>query len=228
LLQENNVNLTTRILASASLLALTLTIPSALAAPAPAAGESTVVYSTPNDVLVKRADGQYINYTLPAGAAITVAGKKVPAGDVKPGTKLSGDLPGDSKVVTAISIVKGKIYQVDPPDKVTLSLSSGIKELTIPTGTTFTVGGKKVPVSDLKKDMDVEATVISTLPGSDATGNIPPDAPPARAGVILLDISEGAYLPPAGTNLPLFGILGCLAIALGFALRSNRFPRIKI
>jgi len=221
------VTLTNRILTSASLLALTLTVPSALATTPPAAGESTVVYSTPNDVLVKRADGQYINYTLPSGAALTVAGKKVPAGDVKPGTKLTGDLPGDSKVVTAVSVVKGKIYQVDPPDKITLSLSSGIKELTIPTGTSFIVGGKKLSVADLKKDMEIETTILSTLPNDDATGNIPPDAPPARAGVILLDISEGAYLPPAGTNLPLFGILGCLALALGLALRSNRFARIK-
>jgi hypothetical protein len=222
------VTFATRIVTSASLLALTLAATSAFATTPPATADSTVVYSTPNDIVVKRAsDGQLVNYTIPAGATISVAGKKVPASDVKPGTKLTDALPGDPKIVSGIAVAKGKVYQIDPPDKVTLSLAEGIKELTIPAGTTFTVAGKKVPASQLQKGMEVEATVVSTLAGPEAAGNVPPSDTPNQTGVILLAVATGDDLPAAGTNLPLFGILGFIALALGLALRSNRFALIK-
>ena len=197
----------------------------ALAVALPAIAQSTVVYSTPNDIVVKRADGQLLNYTVAAGTTISVAGKKVPASDVKPGTKLTDPIPGDGKIVTGISTASGKVYQVNPPDKVTLSLASGIKEVTVPAGTSFTVGGKKVGVSDLKKDMPVEATIVATTSGSDATGNTPPSSTPALTGPIVLDIAGGDDLPAAGTNLPLYGVLGFFILALGLALRSNIFAR---
>jgi hypothetical protein len=214
LLQENNVILT-NVRKYAPLLALAVALP--------AVAQSTVVYSTPNDIVVKRADGQLMNYTVAAGTSFTVAGKKVSASDVKPGVKLTDPIPGDPKVVTGISTASGKVYQVSPPDKVTLSLASGIKEVTVPAGTSFTVGGKKVGVSELKKDMPVEATIVATTSGSDATGNTPPSSTPALTGPIVLDIAGGDDLPAAGTNLPLYGVLGFIILALGLALRSNRF-----
>jgi hypothetical protein len=215
-----------RFLKSAPLLAIALTACTALPAIAQSTA-STVVYSSPNDIVVKRAsDGQLLNYTLPAGATISVAGKKVPASAVTAGTKLTDALPGDPKVVTGISVEKGKVYQVSPPDKVTLSLTAGVKELTVPAGTTFTVGGKPMTLAQLQKGMDVEATIVSTLGTSDATGNVPPDTTPAQAGTILLSVSTGEPdLPLAGTNLPLYGVLGFIALMLGLALRSNCFGR---
>jgi hypothetical protein len=217
LLQENNVTLNSHIRTFAPLLALAVALP--------AIAQSTVVYSTPNDIVVKRADGQLLNYTVAAGTTISVAGKKVPASDVKPGTKLTDPIPGDGKVVTGISTASGKVYQVNPPDKVTLSLASGIKEVTVPAGTSFTVGGKKVSVSELKKDMPLEATIIATTSGSDAAGNTPPASTPALTGPIVLDIASSDDLPAAGTNLPLYGALGFIILALGLALRSNIFAR---
>ena len=185
---------------------------------------STVVYSTPNDVVVKRAsDGQLLNYIVPAGATISVAGKKVPASDVKPGDQITDALPGDPKVVTGVSPAKGKVYQVSPPDKVTLSLPEGIKELTVPAGTTFTVAGKRLTIGELQKGMDVEATVVATTAGSDTTGNVPPSSTPAQSGPILLAIASGDDLPAAGTHLPLFGVLGFIILSFGLLLRSKRF-----
>ena len=87
------------------------------------------------------------------------------------------------------------------------------------------MGGKKVGISDLKKDMAVEATIVATTSGSDATGNTPPASTPALTGPIVLDIAGGDDLPAAGTNLPLYGVLGFIILALGLALRSNRFAR---
>ena len=86
------MTLTSRICTSASVLALALTTAGAVA-------QSTVVYSTPTDVVVKRADGQFVNNTITASTMLNVAGKDMPAAAVKPGTKLTKDLP-DGKIVT--------------------------------------------------------------------------------------------------------------------------------
>ena len=217
------MNTLCRHLKSAPLLALALavsgTVPALAADPGP-----TVVYVSTGDVVVKGADGKLLNYTTPSGTMVTVAGKKVAASGLKPGTKLDTPPAGDPKTVTGISVETGKVYQVDPPDKVTLTLAQGIKELSIPAGTTFTVGGKPVPVGGLQKGMEVSATIV-TVGGTAAT----PPATPPQSGTILLASEAGdeEKLPEAGTNLPLFGVLGFSALLLGFALRSNRFSGNK-
>jgi hypothetical protein len=219
------VNTTSRLLKSASLLAIV----ACTALPAIAQSASTVVYSSPTDVVVKRAsDGQLINYTIPAGTALSVGGKKVPAADVKPGTKLDAAVTGDAKVVTGVTVETGKVYQVSPPDKVTLSVTSGVSELVVPAGTTFMVDGKALTIGQLAKGMSLQATIVATTAGSDATGNTPPASTPAQAGTILLNVAAGADdLPAAGTNLPLYGVIGFGLLMLGFVLRTNRFARNK-
>jgi hypothetical protein len=213
-----------RFLKSAPLLAVALA--ASTAAPAfAAAGESTVVYVSTGDVVVKSADGKLLNYTTPAGTMVTVAGKKVPASGLKPGAKLDAPPAGDPKSVTGVSVETGKVYQIDPPDKVTLTLAQGIKELSIPAGTTFTVGGKPVPAGQLQKGMEVSATIVTV---SSAAPTAAPATPP-QSGTILLAAADGEEekLPEAGTNLPLFGVLGFSALLLGFALRSSRFSANK-
>lgn len=221
------MNIASRFFKSAPL--LTIALAACCALPAVAQSASTVVYASPTDVVVKRAsDGQLINYTIPAGTAVTVDGKKVPAGELKPGAQLTAAVPGDAKVVTGITVETGKVYQVSPPDKVTLSVTSGVSELTVPAGTTFTVDGKSLTIAQLQKGMAVQATIVATTASSDATGNTPPASTPAQAGTILLAVAAGADdLPAAGTNLPLYGILGFTALMLGLGLRSNRFARNK-
>jgi hypothetical protein len=187
-------------------------------------GESTVVYVSSVDVVVKTADGKLLNYTTPSGTTVSVGGKQVPASGLKPGAKV-GSLPGDPKPVSGISVETGKVYQVDPPDKVTLSLAQGIKELSVPSGTTFTVGGKPVSIGQLQKGMEVTATVVTV----GATASTSPATPP-QSGAILLAVDASAApssstLPEAGTSLPLIGVLGLFSIALGLGLRARLFSR---
>jgi hypothetical protein len=212
---------------AAPLLAIALTACATLPAIAQSVA-STVVYVSSGDVVVKRAsDGQLLNYTVSPTTIVSVDGKKLPASGLKPGTKLTDALPGTPKTVSEVSIAKGKVYQVDPPDKVTLSLASGIKELTVPAGTTFTVAGQPIDIGKLQKGMDVEATVV-TLAAADATATTPPASTPDQTGTILLAItSSEPTLPDAGTNRPLFGILGLITLMLGLGLRSGRLARIR-
>ncbi|WP_213803921.1 hypothetical protein [Granulicella sp. dw_53] len=207
------------------LLMATLGLASVLPAAAQTAA-STVVYVSGDALVVKRADSKIFNYTIPASYRFTVAGKQLGLDGLKPGTQLTEPITAPSpKVVSDVSVVKGKVYLVSPPDKVTLSLTEGIKELTVPAGTTFTQDGKSVTIAQLQKGTLVEATMVTTLDTEDASGTTPPQTPP-QSGALLISATAGeSSLPVAGTHLPLFGILGFIILAAGLALRSNRFSR---
>lgn len=189
--------------------------------PAIAQAQSTVVYAGGNDVVVKSADGKLLNYTVGADSKLNVGGKEVPAGEVKPGSKLTAPPSGNPQVVTAVNVVKGTVYGITPPDGVTLSLPEGVKDLTVPAGTTFMVDGKRLTVSELKNNMVVEATVVTT--GAD--GSASATSTPGQSGALLVaKTATDADLPAAGTHLPLFAATGLMLFSLGLGLMGWRRP----
>jgi hypothetical protein len=201
---------------------LVLGASAALPAVAQASGAtSTVVYAGGDDLVVKASDGKLLNFTVPAGTKLTAGGKQVSVAELKPGAKLTAPVAGTGQIVTGVSVTKGKVFGVTPPDGITLSLAEGTKDLVIPAGTTFMVDGKKLTVAELKAGMTVEATIISTAAdGSSATST------PAPAGTLLVAKAAAAEedLPAAGTHLPLFGALGAGCLALGLVLLTFRKP----
>lgn len=199
----------------AALLALTASAKLPAAAQAPSSGPaSTVVYAGGNDLVIKSAEGKLLNYTVPAGAKFTAGGKQVGISDLKTGTKLTAPVAGTPQVVTAVSVVKGKVYSVTPPAGVTLSLPEGVKDLMVPAGTTFEVDGKKLTLADLKAEMPVEATILTTAAEGTSVAT-----PPAQAGALLITKADGeGDLPAAGTLLPLFALTGLALLTAGFAL----------
>jgi hypothetical protein len=204
-----------------TLLALAASAALPAVAQAPSSGPtSTVVYVAGNDLVIKAADGKLLNYMVAPGSKFTAAGKPATIADLKAGTKLTAPVSAgsDPTIVTGIQVVKGKVYGVTPPDGVTLSLAEGTKDLVVPTGTTFMVDGKPLKVSELKNNMMVEATIVSV-----DTSGTSASATPALTGALLVAKTGGAAedLPAAGTNLPLFGGLGLLCLALGFTLINN-------
>jgi len=205
-------------LATAALFAVSAIL-SAPAQDKPTSGpSSTVVYVGGNDLVIKASDGKLLNYTVPSGVKFSVGGKPVSIADLHPGTQISAPSSTgfDPAIVSAISIVKGKVYAVTPPDGVTLLLSEGVKELVVPSGTTFMVDGKPLKVGDLKPDMMVQATIVTTA--ADFTTASATSTPPL-AGVLLVAKTAAADdMPSAGTNLPLYGGMGMVALLLGFAL----------
>lgn len=194
-------------------------------AQAPSSGPtSTVVYAGGDDLVIKSADGKLLNYTVPAGTKLTAGGKQVGVSELKPGTKLTAAVAGTPQVVTGVQVVKGKVYGITPPNGVTLSLPEGVKDLTVPAGTTFTVGGKQLTVAELKNDMMVEATVVTTA--ADGTSA---SSAPAQTGALLVAKTGGEDdLPAAGTNLPLFAALGAGFMAAGLLLMGIRKPSEQV
>lgn len=202
-----------------ALLALSASAALPAAAQAPSSGPaSTVVYAGGDDVVVQSSDGKLLNYTVAPGTKFAAGGRQVGLSELKPGTKLTAPVPGTPQIVTAVSVVKGKVYSVTPPTGITLSLSEGVKDVSVPAGTTFAVDGKKLSLAELKADMMVEATIVTTS----ASGTSVTTAP-AQAGALLVAKADGeGDLPAAGTHLPLFGVLGVVLLLAGFALMSVR------
>jgi hypothetical protein len=203
----------------AAIFALAVSAAVPATAQAPSSGpNSTVVYAGGDDLVVKASDGKLLNYTVPAGAKLTAGGKQVGLSDLKPGTKLTAPVSGTPQVVTGVQVVKGKVYGITPPNGVTLSLAEGVKDLTVPAGTTFMVDGKKLTVAELKNDMVVDATVVTTAADGTSAGSTPP-----QSGALLVAKAAGEEdLPAAGTHLPLFAALGMGFMAAGFSLMGFR------
>jgi hypothetical protein len=191
----------------------------ALAQEKPTSGAaSTVVYVSGNDLVIKAASGKLLNYTVPAGTKFSADGKNASLAELKPGTKLTAAVSTgfDPQVVSGIAVVKGKVYAVTPPDGVTLLLSEGVKELAVPAGTTFTVDGKAMKLGELKPDMMVDATVVTTGDATVASAT----ATPVLVGALLVAKTGAADdMPSAGTSLPLYGLVGLVLIGLGIGMR---------
>jgi hypothetical protein len=203
---------------------LVLAASTALPALSQASGmTSTVVYAGGDDLVIKASDGKLLNFSVPRGTMFATGGKQVPLSELKPGAKLTAPVStgSDGMIVTSVDVAKGKVFAVNPPDGVTLSLAEGAKELTIPAGTTFMVDGKKLSASDLKVGMMVEATIVTIAPDGASAGSAP-----APSGALLVAHAAGSAedLPAAGTNLPLFGILGASLLAFGLVLLNFRKP----
>ncbi len=187
-------------------------------AQAPSSGPtSTVVYVGGNDLVIKSSDGKLLNYTVPSGVKFTSGGKQVGLSELHPGTKLGAPVSTgfDPQVVSGVAVVKGKVYAVTPPDGVTLLLSEGVKELSVPTGTTFMVDGKPLKVADLKPDMMVEATIVTTAAPDATSASV---TPPMSGTLLVARTASADDMPAAGTNLPLYGVMGAITLLFGIGL----------
>jgi hypothetical protein len=192
---------------------------------------SIVVYVGGNDLVVKASDGKLLNYSVASGTKFAVGDKQETLAELKPGEKLTKEVATgfDPQIVSGVKVVKGKVFAATPPDSVSLLLADGIKELTVPSGTTFMVDGKPLTIKDLKPDMMVEATVVTTV-ADDATpevANAPAPPAPPMAGALLVAKTMGSgesSVPLAGTNLPLYGLIGMCLLALGVGLMLWRRP----
>jgi Rieske Fe-S protein len=168
--------------------------------------------------------------------------------DLKPGMKLERTITTTTtpKTVTTVQTVTGKVWQVSPPNSVILQLEDGTtQKFNIPKNQKFTVNGEEKDAWGLRKGMKISATKVVEEPQSmveherQVTGTLPPPpAPPAPDQPILIAMvkvsppaqpqasgaapAENAELPKTASLLPLVGLLGTLALAVGIGLRVAR------
>jgi hypothetical protein len=143
--------------------------------------------------------------------------------------------------VTTLRTVNGKVWHVNAPHLI-LSFPEGEnKAYTVPDGIVFHIGGEDKTVFDLRKGMNISATVLKVEPVQSVsvhtvvTGQAPPrpnvtfegpmliepnrDTPALMAAVAQPPAEE---LPNTASLVPLVRLLGFLSMALYAGLRIVR------
>jgi len=212
-----------------------------------------VVYVSGNDLVVKMEDGEIRHFpNVPDSARINVDGKDLSIHDLKPGMKLQRTTVTSTtpRMVTTVKTVTGKVFHVNPPNSVILTMENGKNQsFKIPKGQKFTIDGKETDAFNLKKGMKVSAQQVTESPETvvshevTRTGTMPPPPPAPTPDLPILIVfvpvhaapaeiasaePEPTTLPKTGSNLPLLGVLGTFSLALGLALKATRKLRFSV
>ncbi|SEB62659.1 hypothetical protein [Terriglobus roseus] len=182
-----------------------------LAAAAHAEDTATVVYVSGGQVVVKNMKNELdYGYMLGAGDKVKTAAGDVAVSGLKPGMTITGGLTG-GKVVDDASVVKAKVISLSPPNKMVVKVEDESKEVTVAEG---------VPTGTKVGDT-VELTLVSIRTDGD---NRPMNAvkAPAISGKLAFYQQPNLEQPDSGTNLPTYGLLGGLLLAVGFTLKAKR------
>jgi len=208
----------------------------------------TVVLVDGNDLVVKAEDGHLVHFAnVPESARATVDGEQLGIHDLKPGMTLERTITTTTtpQTITTVKRVTGTVWSVNPPSSVILTLEDGTnQQFKIPDGQKFNIDGQTTDAWGLRKGMKVSATKVVEEPQTLAeqqrqvTGTMPPPPPDPAADLPLLVLViiptdavpdspppaevASAELPHTGSQLPLIGILGLLALATGLGLRAAR------
>jgi hypothetical protein len=204
---------------------------------------AVVVYVSGNDLVVKADDGTVKHFVVPDDRKINVDGNDLTVHDLKPGMRLTRTITTTTtpQTVQTIRTIKGKVWYVNPPHGLVLTLPTGNKQYKVPDGAMFDIDGKQQSIFHVKKGMVISATIIKdsgeTLVSSSrsVTGEAPQPAPkpptPPVVGVLLIEQPPApappqevaqTTLPKTGSLIPLFGLLGLISIFAAVGLRGLR------
>ena len=208
-----------------------------------------VIYVSGNDIVVRMENGEVRHATVPDSARATVDGKELSVHELKPGMKLQRTIVTTTtpRFVTTIRTVQGKVFHVNAPGTVILTLADNTnKQYKVPKDQKFMIDGQEKTVFDLRKGMNVSATVVTQVPETvvaqqrKVTGSAPPPpATPQIEGALLIEeaplpapkqVASAApapepapkKLPKTGSELPLIGLLGLLCSSLSIGMRMLR------
>ena len=203
-----------------------------------------IAYVSGNHVIVKMEDGSLRDFpNVPDTARITVDGKEIGVHDLQVGTKVQRTITTTTtpKTITTVKSVTGKVWHVNPPNSVILTMEDGKNQkFDIPKGQKFNIDGQMVDAWGLKKGMKVTGTQVIEEPVTvvaqqrKATGTMPPPPPPPPADLPILIVvvrarapaevasAVPAELPKTGSPLPLIGFLGVLSLASSLGLKALR------
>jgi len=208
-----------------------------------------VVYVSGNNVIVKMADGTLRHFNnVPDSVKITVDGQQLGVHDLKVGMKLQRTITNTTvpETVKTVQTVTGKVWFVNPPNTVILTLEDGKnQEFKIPNGQKFDVNGQMTDAWGLRKGMQISATKVVETPTdvvtrqAKLTGSMPPPPPPPPPDQAILVVEEvsapapvetaeaapapaPAALPKTGSMIPLIGFVGLVLVASSLTIKAFR------
>jgi hypothetical protein len=201
-----------------------------------------VVYASGSDLVLKKQDGTIVHFAN-VSDTVTVDSKQVAIDDLEPGMKLERTITTTTTphTVTTVQTVTGKVWHVNPPHFVILTLEDGTNhKFDLPSDHKVFVDGRLVDAWALKKGMRISATRVIEAPGTvvaqqtNLTGRAPTPIALAANEPILFAMFATAparstvaetlpvSLPETGSSLPLVGLLGVLALGSFVGLRAIR------
>jgi hypothetical protein len=205
-----------------------------------------VIHVSGHDIVVELENGKLELLDLPKNFTFDVDGKHLTVHELTPGTKLSQEIHTVStpQEVTTVRTVSGKVWHISPPHLI-LSFPGGEnKSYTVPEGIVFNIDDQKKTVFDLRKGMEISATVVTVAPQETisthtvVTGQAPPPPPnvafegpllieppaetPAPAVTAKAEEIAPRELPATASILPLVGFFGFVLLALYAGLRISR------
>lgn len=213
-----------------------------------------IIYINGNSVVIKMEDATLKHFdNVPDSVSFTVDGKPVNIHNAKVGMKLEKQTLTTTtpRVVTTVETVTGKVWQVNPPSMVILTLENGEnQQFKIPKGQKFMIDGQETDAWGLKKGMRVSAQRVTEVPETvvaqevKRTGSAPPPPPPLSQDVpILVVVARPVSVPPVqmaaaeppkptepapkklpktASDLPLIGLLGALLCVLSLVPKGVR------
>jgi len=203
-----------------------------------------IVYVSGNNVVVKMEDGTLRHFdNVPESTTITVDGKQLNVHQLQPGMKVEKQTITTTtpKTITTVKTVTGKVWYVQAPNTVILTLENGQNQkFAIPKGQKFTIDGKETDAFGLKKGMKVDAQMVVEEPITvvaqeiKRTGITPPPPPAPKSDVPILIVvaapaapvetaeAAPAKLPTTASELPLIGLLGVLFCGLSLTAMAIR------
>lgn len=199
-----------------------------------------VIHVSGHEVVVELQNGKFELLNLADDVKFQVDGKDLTVHELTPGTKLSQDIHTITtpQEVTTLRTVNGKVWHINGPHLI-LSFPGGeTKAYTVPDGTVFHIDGQDKTVFDLRKGMNISATVLKVEPVQSitrhtvVTGQTPPRPNVAFEGPMLIEPAREVpaltaaleepvpqELPKTASLVPLVGLLGFLSLAVGAGLR---------
>src|ERR1700677_1615270 len=139
-----------------------------LATEAVSVDRGEVVYASGSDLVLRKDDGTIVHFAGVIDAA-TVDGKQVAIDDLEPGMKLERTITTTTTphTVTTVQTVTGKVWHVNPPHFVILTLEDGTNhKFDLPNDHKVFVDGRLVDAWALKKGMRISATRVIEAPGT--------------------------------------------------------------
>lgn len=195
--------------------------------------QGTVLHVYDNNLVVKMADGTVRDIDVPADFLFEVDGKKIPVTALKPGTVLTSTVATTSvpEVVKTTEVREAEVVQRKGQTLIVRNSEGKLNMITgIPEGFVVFRDGKQVPVEALAGGDRVTAYIIHkeerivTEQEMKVAGFTPAKPAPAPRPVKVAAPAPkpAPVLPKTGSNLPLTGLAGLAALALGLGIAVIR------
>jgi hypothetical protein len=205
--------------------------------------DGEVIYVSGDDIVVKTSPTVFELLTVPPDFQFHVDGKHIDISELKPGMKLTQRISTVTtpREVTTIRTVNGKVWYQSGNRLILEFPDNTHKQYTVPDRTVFNIDGQEKSVFDLRKGMNVSATVVTVAPEIEVSKHQRIDvAPPsimfppvpmegallietpnetAPAPVITVNAEPAPQeLPQTASLLPLFALVGAVVLGVGVGL----------